>query len=88
MNLQGKIALVTGASGGIGRAMAMVVAFLASPDAGWVTGQYVEASSGTLFQRAARRRAVVSAIGNRERLWEGLTGDPEFMRGNGRRRHE
>jgi NAD(P)-dependent dehydrogenase (short-subunit alcohol dehydrogenase family) len=26
--------------------IAAVVAFLASPDAGWVTGQYVEASGG------------------------------------------
>ncbi len=44
--LEGKVALVTGAARGIGAAIADVVAFLASPDARWVTGQVVEASGG------------------------------------------
>ncbi len=43
--LAGKVALVTGGSRGI----ADVVAFLASDDARWITGQFIDANGGLRF---------------------------------------
>jgi hypothetical protein len=56
---EGKVALVTGASGGIGRAIAL--AFAASGAVGWVMGGSVSRSAGMV---GGRRQRIQSAVGD------------------------
>jgi hypothetical protein len=44
--LRGKVAVVTGASKGIGAAIAKSLVFLASEDSAWLTGEQLLATGG------------------------------------------